>query len=65
MDEVYNLVCDDSGIRLDKYVSQQCPELSRTQTQKLIGEGFGDTKIILMAPKEREKSADRAHTIAI
>ena len=40
MDEVYNLVCDDSGIRLDKYVSQQCPELSRTHVQKLIGDGY-------------------------
>ncbi len=39
MDEVYNFVCDAPGIRLDKYVSQKCPELSRTYVQKLIGEG--------------------------
>ncbi len=36
---VYNLVVNKPGARLDRYVSQQCPELSRTQTQKLIGDG--------------------------
>jgi len=40
MDKVCNFVCDDSGIRLDKYVSQKCPEISRTYVQKLIGEGY-------------------------
>lgn len=33
------MVVDNSGVRLDKYVSEQYPELSRTQTQKLIGNG--------------------------
>ena len=37
---VYNLVVDEQGARLDKYVSEHCPELSRTQTQKLISEGY-------------------------
>jgi 23S rRNA pseudouridine1911/1915/1917 synthase len=37
--EVNNLVADKQDIRLDKYVSEQYPELSRTQTQKLISEG--------------------------
>ncbi len=37
--KVYTLVVDKPGIRLDKYVSGQYPELSRTQTQKLIGDG--------------------------
>ena len=31
---------DKQGTRLDKYVSEQCPELSRTQTQRLIGDGY-------------------------
>ncbi len=31
---------DKQGTRLDKYVSEQYPELSRTQTQKLISDGF-------------------------
>jgi 23S rRNA pseudouridine1911/1915/1917 synthase len=29
----------ESGARLDKYVSQKCPELSRTRAQKLIEDG--------------------------
>jgi len=35
----YNLVVDQPGIRLDKYVSERHPQLSRTQTQKLISDG--------------------------
>ena len=31
---------DEPGTRLDKYVSEKCPELSRTQTQKLISDGY-------------------------
>ncbi len=38
--KVYNLVVDKQGTRLDKYVSEQRPEISRTQTQKLIGDGY-------------------------
>ncbi|MFC1941214.1 RluA family pseudouridine synthase [Chloroflexota bacterium] len=38
--KVYNVVVDKPGVRLDKYVSEQYPELSRTQTQKLIGDGY-------------------------
>ena len=28
------------GIRLDKYIAQECPELSRSYVQKLISEGY-------------------------
>jgi len=38
--KVYSLVVDKPGTRLDKYVSEQYPELSRTQVQKLIGDGY-------------------------
>ena len=38
--KVYNFVVDRQDTRLDKYVSGKCPELSRTQAQKLIGEGY-------------------------
>jgi len=38
--KIYNLVVDKQGTRLDKYVSEHCLELSRTQTQKLISDGF-------------------------
>jgi len=40
MDKVYNLVADKQGTRLDKYVGENCPELSRTHAQKLIADGY-------------------------
>jgi 23S rRNA pseudouridine1911/1915/1917 synthase len=36
----YSLVADKQDARLDKYVCQECPELSRTQVQRLIGDGY-------------------------
>ncbi|MDP3879554.1 MAG: RluA family pseudouridine synthase [Dehalococcoidales bacterium] len=35
----FHLVVTEEGARLDKYVSQHYPEISRTQVQKLIGDG--------------------------
>ncbi len=40
MDKAYRFVADKPGIRLDKYVSEQCPELSRTHAQRLIADGY-------------------------
>ena len=40
MDKVYSFVADKPGIRLDKYVGEKCPELSRTHAQRLIAEGY-------------------------
>lgn len=31
---------DRAGIRLDRYLAQECPELSRSHLQKLISEGY-------------------------
>ena len=39
MDKVYSFIADESGVRLDKYVGEKCPELSRTHAQKLITDG--------------------------
>lgn len=36
----HKLNVDKPGIRLDKFVSENCPGLSRTQTQKLIDDGL-------------------------
>ena len=40
MDKVYSFVVDEQSIRLDKYVSEKCLELSRTRAQKLIADGL-------------------------
>jgi len=40
METTFNFVVDGSGVRLDRFVSEKCPGLSRTQAQRLIEEGF-------------------------
>jgi len=40
MDKIYSLVAEKQNARLDKYVCQECPELTRTLVQRLIGEGY-------------------------
>jgi len=39
MDKVHSLIADEGDIRLDRYVCQQLPELSRSRVQKLIADG--------------------------
>jgi 23S rRNA pseudouridine1911/1915/1917 synthase len=39
MEKVYKFVADRSGARLDKYVGEKCPQLSRTYAQRLITDG--------------------------
>ena len=36
----YQFIVDRPGIRLDKFVSEKCPGLSRSQAQKIIDDGF-------------------------
>ncbi|MBA7678183.1 Ribosomal large subunit pseudouridine synthase D [subsurface metagenome] len=38
--KVYRFVVDKPAARLDKYVGEKCPELSRTHAQRLIAEGY-------------------------
>jgi 23S rRNA pseudouridine1911/1915/1917 synthase len=40
MSRQYSLTADTPGIRLDKFLGEKCPELSRTHAQKLIAEGL-------------------------
>jgi len=39
MDKILSFVVDESGVRLDKYVGEKCPEISRTRAQRLIADG--------------------------
>ncbi len=39
-DKVYSFIVDRPGTRLDKYIVEKCPELSRTYAQKLITDGY-------------------------
>jgi 23S rRNA pseudouridine1911/1915/1917 synthase len=40
MSRQYSLTADIPGIRLDKFLGENCPELSRTHAQKLVAEGL-------------------------
>jgi 23S rRNA pseudouridine1911/1915/1917 synthase len=40
MSRQYSFIADTPGIRLDKFLGEKCPELSRTHAQKLIAEGL-------------------------
>lgn len=40
LDKVYNFIADKPDVRLDRYVSEQCPKLSRTYAQRLIADGY-------------------------
>jgi len=40
MKKLYSFIADKAGIRLDKYVGEKCPELSRTYAQKLIADDY-------------------------
>jgi 23S rRNA pseudouridine1911/1915/1917 synthase len=40
MGKIYNLIVNTQDTRLDKYVCQERPDLSRTKIQKLISEGY-------------------------
>lgn len=40
MTNEYNFEADTPGVRLDKFVGDRCPELSRTHARKLIDDGF-------------------------
>ena len=36
---IIRLLVDNSGVRLDKYISKHCPDISRTQAQRIIEAG--------------------------
>ena len=40
MTKGYSFVVDVSGLRLDKFLGERCPELSRTHARQLIEDGF-------------------------
>ncbi|MBI2831387.1 MAG: RluA family pseudouridine synthase [Chloroflexi bacterium] len=51
--KVYHLVAEKQGARLDKYLFESCPGLSRTRAQKLIADG------LVTVNEERAKASTR------
>ena len=63
MDEVYNFVADRSGTRLDKYVGEKCPQLSRTYAQRLITDGHITVNDRTAKPSLRLSIGDRLRVV--
>ena len=63
MEKVHNLVVEEAGIRLDKFVSEGCPELSRTQAQRLIDEGYITVNTLVMKASHKLDVGDRIEII--
>ncbi|UCH51705.1 MAG: RluA family pseudouridine synthase, partial [Chloroflexota bacterium] len=59
MDKIYHLVVSVAGVRLDRFVAEQCPELSRTHAHKLIADGFIMVNSHEAKPGSRLDSGDR------
>lgn len=57
--KVVNLVVNESGMRLDKYVAEKCPKLSRTQIQKLISDGLVTVNKNVVKAGQRLAAGDR------
>ena len=38
--KTFSFVVETAGVRLDKYVVEKCPQLSRTQVQRLVAQGY-------------------------
>ena len=63
MDEVYNFVADRSGTRLDKYVGEKCPQLSRTYAQRLITDGHITVNDRVTKPSLKLSIGDRLRVV--
>ena len=63
MDEVYNFVADRSGARLDKYVGEKCPGLSRTCAQRLITDGYVTVNDRAAKPSLKLNIGDRLRVV--
>jgi len=59
MDKTDIFIADKSGVRLDKFVSEKCPEVSRTQAQRLITEGFISVNERTAKPALKLSTGDR------
>jgi len=59
MDKVYSLIADERDVRMDKYICQQLPELSRSRVQRLIADGHITVNDQAAKPGLRLKIGDK------
>ncbi len=63
MDKLDSFVADKTGARLDKYVAERYPQLSRTYVQRLIGDGYITVNNQVAKAGLRLSSGDRVSII--
>ncbi len=56
---MYRFTVERPGVRLDKYVAENCPELSRTQAQKLIADGHVTVNDVMARAGLKLSTGDR------
>ena len=59
----YHLVAGITGVRLDRFIAENCPELTRTHAQKLITEGYITVNGKEAKPSLRLDSGDKVDII--
>ena len=62
-DKTYHLLVSAAGVRLDRFVAGQCPELTRTHAQRLIAEGFITVNGREARPSLKLDSGDRVDIV--
>ena len=55
----YYFVIDWPGLRLDKFVSENCPGLSRSQAQKIIDDGFVTVDGLMEKASHKTETGER------
>ena len=55
----YQFIVEQSGIRLDKFVSENCPGLSRSQAQKIIDDGFVTVNGLMEKASHKTESGEK------
>lgn len=60
--EEHRFVVDRPGVRLDRYVADECPALSRSQAQRLIAEGL---VLVNGAPARSSMKPEVGDTVAV
>jgi 23S rRNA pseudouridine1911/1915/1917 synthase len=55
----YQFIVDEQGIRLDKFVSENCPGLSRSQAQKLIDDGYVTVNGLMEKASHKTESGEK------
>jgi 23S rRNA pseudouridine1911/1915/1917 synthase len=63
MTQRYELIADISGIRLDKFVGDKCPGLSRTHARELIDNGFITVRGNSVKPSLKLNAGDKISVI--